>query len=99
MVTVMLATFFVMLVIFSIYQIGHQHPKSVTNILNRSQTSHTCHQHIWYPKSVTNIDVTVKMTTYAPTSPSITSIFRSKANIFWLVRLPNQLPNHAQFFI
>ena len=32
--------------------------KSVTNILNWSPTSHTCHQHIWSPTSVTNIDVT-----------------------------------------
>ena len=32
--------------------------KSVTNILNRSPTSQTCHQHIWSPTSVTNIDVT-----------------------------------------
>ena len=33
--------------------------KSVTNIMNRSPTSQTCHQHIWSPTSVTNIDVTV----------------------------------------
>ena len=33
--------------------------KSVTNILNRSPTSQTCHQHIWSPTSVTNIDVTL----------------------------------------
>ena len=32
--------------------------KSVTNILNRSPTSQTCHQHIWPLTSVTNIDVT-----------------------------------------
>ena len=31
--------------------------KSVTNILNRT-TSQTCHQHIWSPTSVTNINVT-----------------------------------------
>ena len=35
--------------------------KSVTNILNRSPTSQTCHQLIWSPTSVTNIDVTVEM--------------------------------------
>ena len=29
-----------------------------TKILNRSPTSQTCHQHIWSPISVTNIDVT-----------------------------------------
>ena len=34
--------------------------KSVTNILNRSPTSQTYHQHIWSPTSVTNIDVTEK---------------------------------------
>ena len=28
------------------------------NVLNRSSTSQTCHQHIWSPTSVTNIDVT-----------------------------------------
>ena len=33
--------------------------KSVTNILNWSPKSQTCHQHIWSPTSVTNIDVTV----------------------------------------
>ena len=32
--------------------------KSVTNILNRSLTSQTCHQHISSPTSVTNINVT-----------------------------------------
>ena len=32
--------------------------KSVTNILNRSPISQTCHQHIWSPTSVTNIDAT-----------------------------------------
>ena len=32
--------------------------KSVTNILKRSSTSQTCHQHIWSPTSATNIDVT-----------------------------------------
>ena len=30
------------------------------NVLNGSPTSQTCHQHIWSPTSVTNIDVTVK---------------------------------------
>ena len=28
------------------------------NVLNRLPTSQTCHQHIWSPTSVTNIDVT-----------------------------------------
>ena len=45
---IMLATFFVMLVIFTIYQIGHQHPESVTDILNWSPThlvSSVRHQH------------------------------------------------------
>ena len=28
------------------------------NVLNRSPTSQTCHQHIWSPTFVTNIDVT-----------------------------------------
>ena len=31
------------------------------NVLNRSPTSQTCHQHIWSLTSVTNIDVTVKI--------------------------------------
>ena len=30
----------------------------ILNVLNRSPTSQTCHQHIWSPTSVTNIDVT-----------------------------------------
>ena len=46
----MLATSFVMLVIF-------QCIKSVTINLSRSSTSQTCHQHICSPTSVTNIDV------------------------------------------
>ena len=33
--------------------------KSVTNILNRSAISENCHQQIWSPTSVTNIDVNV----------------------------------------
>ena len=28
------------------------------NVLNRSPTSQTCHQHVWSPTSVTNIDLT-----------------------------------------
>ena len=28
------------------------------NVLNQPPTSQTCHQHIWSPTSVTNIDVT-----------------------------------------
>ena len=35
--------------------------KSVTNILNRSPTSQTGHQHNWSPTSVTDIDVTERM--------------------------------------
>ena len=35
--------------------------KSFTNILNRSQTSQTFHQHIWSPTSVTNIDATKRL--------------------------------------
>ena len=35
---VMLTTFFVMLVIFSMYLIGHEHPESVTHISNLSPT-------------------------------------------------------------
>ena len=30
----------------------------LSNVLNRPQTSQTCHQHIWSPTSVTNINVT-----------------------------------------
>ena len=32
------------------------------NVLNRSPTPQTCHQHIWSPTSVTNIDVTKWLT-------------------------------------
>ena len=45
---IMLATFFVMLVIFSMYQIRHQHSESITNIWNLSPThlvSKIRHQH------------------------------------------------------
>ena len=28
------------------------------DVLNRSKTSQTCHKHIWFPTSVTNIDLT-----------------------------------------
>ena len=35
--------------------------KLITNILNRSPTSQTCHQQIWSPTFVTNIDVTLNM--------------------------------------
>ena len=34
------------------------------NVLNRSRTSQTCHQHIWSPTSVTNIDVTILKTCF-----------------------------------
>ena len=46
---IILATFFVMLVIF------------VTNILTLSPTSFTCHQHIWSQTSITNIDIFVEL--------------------------------------
>ena len=32
--------------------------RSITSILNRSPNSQTCHQHIWSPTYLTNIDVT-----------------------------------------
>ena len=57
----MLKTFFVMLVIFSMFKIGYQHLKLVPNILNRSSTAETCHRHIWSQTSVTNIDVTINL--------------------------------------
>ena len=44
--------------IFSLCWWFSQCIKLVINILNRSPTSQTCHQHIWSPKSITNIDVT-----------------------------------------
>ena len=50
--------FFVMLVIFCVF--------------NRSSTSQTCHQLIWFPTSVTNNDVTYKLSlefTYAIDKP------------------------------
>ena len=62
---IMLATFFVMLVaeslcwrLFSLCWWFSQCILSVTDILNGSPTSQTCHQHIWSPTSVTNIDIT-----------------------------------------
>ena len=41
--------------LFSLCWWFYQRIKSVTNILNRSPTSQTCHQGIWSPTSVTNI--------------------------------------------
>ena len=49
----------IMLATFSLCWWFSQCIKSVTNILNRSSTSQTCHQRIWSPTSVTNIDVTM----------------------------------------
>ena len=40
---------------FPMYLIGHFF--SITNILNRSTTSQTCHKYIWSPTSVNNIEV------------------------------------------
>ena len=51
----MLVTFFVMLVIFAMYKIGHQHPESVTNISNLSPThlvSNIRHQHRCNPQTL-----------------------------------------------
>ena len=35
------------------------------NVCNRSPTSQICHQHIWSPTSVTNIDVTIFSATHS----------------------------------
>ena len=59
-VTINVADFFVMMVIFQCF-------KLVTNILDRSTISQTCHQHIWSQTSVTNIDVT-KISVWKPAS-------------------------------
>ena len=61
---IMLATFFVMSVTFFVMSVFSQRIKSVTNILNRSLTSKTCHQHICSPTSVTNIVVTIRSTRF-----------------------------------
>ena len=45
----MLATFFVMLVVFLMYLIVHKHPESVTNISNMSP-------HIWSPTIIHKIN-------------------------------------------
>ena len=57
-----------------------QYIKSVTNILNRSPTSQTCHKHIWSPTSVTNIDVTLMM---SPTHPM--SFLSSLTNLSYYI--------------
>ena len=59
MVTVMLVAESLCWRRFSLCWRFSQCVKSVTNILNLSPTSQTCHQHIWSPTSVTNIDVVV----------------------------------------
>ena len=38
------------------------------SVLNRTPTSQTCHQHIWSPTSVTNIDVTSILNLYLANS-------------------------------
>ena len=43
------------------------------NVLNRSPTSQTCHQHIWSPTSVTNIDVTPGTRTFRGLEESVKS--------------------------
>ena len=48
------------------------------NVLNRSPTSQTCHQHIWSPSSVANIDVTRISTKLII---SICSTFLSNGNL------------------
>ena len=56
----MLATFFVMLVIFSMYKIGRQLPESVTNITNLSPThlvSNIRHQHRCNPQNRLKIQI------------------------------------------
>ena len=40
------------------------------SILNRSPTSQTCHQHIWSPTSVINIDITQDSYYQAPLEPN-----------------------------
>ena len=57
---IMLATFFVMSMIFSMYWIGHQHPKSVTNMMMIGNISSLSPTHL---VSVTNIDATYLMYT------------------------------------
>ena len=58
--TVMLVTESLCWRLFSLCWWFSQCIKSITNILNRSPASQTCHQHIWSPTSVTNIVVTVQ---------------------------------------
>ena len=57
--------------------------KSFTNILNRSPTSQTCHQHIWSPWSVTNIDVTVIEPADRRQSDPFLTIFDHKMLKWW----------------
>ena len=54
------------------------------NVLNRSLTSQTCHQHIWSPTSVTNIDVTV------PRYDIRSVIYRNKR-----IKFVGQVPNSS----
>ena len=55
---IMLATFFVIFVIFSMYLIGHQNPESVTNVTNLSPTH--------WSLSVTNIYLPWSSDVYGP---------------------------------
>ena len=77
---IMLATFIVM-VIFS-------------NVLNRSPTSQTCHQHIWSSTSVTNIDVTIHSVC------NIIYILRTSniADFFILIRIHGEVREDERTF-
>ena len=60
----MLATLIVMLVIFQMYKIGHQHLKSVSNISNLSQTQLVSNINV----TSLNTGTTSKFSPYRPTS-------------------------------
>ena len=72
--------------------------KSVTNILNRSQTSQTCHQHIWSPTSVTNIDVTVLLTWQIQTFWTLTLNKHAKILNIYIVSINSHIWKFSSLF-
>ena len=71
--------------------------KSVTNILNGSPTSQSCHQPIWSPTSVTNIDQLIVQRFFSMTdlfsvfSWLLDSFIFSSGPFFWVAKKQSNL--------
>ena len=73
------------------------------NVLNRSPTSQTCHQHIWSQTSVSNIDVNPKSFTMKPSSRNANISLESDnsivINIFDSISFPIRQSCHRMNFL